>query len=188
LHVDSEALPARWRRYEWLRRAGVWAASRLMARMDLSNRAERIDVAAELAAIASYLPTQVTAQDLEPLRRWPKVLAYYRGLLLERHAASSLDAATTRLVWETVARALPAGPDEAHGFHDRPRDPVAAFAFVGTRYAARTTPEMIAALRAAGYDDLGVMDLAIAVSDANAWARVTRWLGLDRLWDVCGAR
>ena len=34
------------------------------------------------------------------------------------------------------------------------------------------------ALQRAGYDDLGILDLAIAVSDANQWARTHRLLGL----------
>ena len=63
-------------------------------------------------------------------------------------------------------------------FHLRPEDPVEAFAFIGTRYAYRTTEAMIAALRERGYDDLGVLDLAIAVADANQWARLHRLLGL----------
>ena len=37
---------------------------------------------------------------------------------------------------------------------------------------------MIDALREDGYDDLGILDLAIAVADANMWARIYRLAGL----------
>ncbi len=60
----------------------------------------------------------------------------------------------------------------------RPTDPVEAFAFVGSRYASRTTERMIEALREAGYDDLGILALTIAVADANNWARLHRLAGL----------
>jgi hypothetical protein len=56
---------------------------------------------------------------------------------------------------------------------------MAALAFVGTRYAYRTTVDMIDALRQKGYDDTGILDLAIAVAEANQWARIHRLLDLD---------
>jgi alkylhydroperoxidase family enzyme len=68
--------------------------------------------------------------------------------------------------------------DHVKDFHARPADPVEAFAFVGTRYAQRATDAMVDALRGAGFDDLGILDLAIAVADANQWARMRRLLGL----------
>ena len=101
------------------------------------------------------------------------------GLVLEeRDRASSLDRAALAHVHRTVEAALPRSAEDATGFHARPADPVDGFAFVGTRYAQRTTPESIAALRRAGYDDLGILDLAIAVADANQWARMFRLAGL----------
>ena len=48
----------------------------------------------------------------------------------------------------------------------------------GTRSANRTTAAQIAALRGAGYGDLGILDLAIAVADAHQWARLHRLAGL----------
>jgi alkylhydroperoxidase family enzyme len=50
---------------------------------------------------------------------------------------------------------------------------------VGTRYAHRTTKEMIDMLHQQGYDDLDILDLAIAVADANMWARIYRLFGLN---------
>jgi len=68
----------------------------------------------------------------------------------------------------------PASVIDAQGLHPVPDDPIEAFAFVGTRYAYRTTKRMIKGLRQIGYDDLGILDLAIAVADANLWARIYR--------------
>jgi hypothetical protein len=81
-------------------------------------------------------------------------------------------------VQRVVEAALPRSAKDAAGFHARPQDPVDAFAFVGTRYAYRTTPELIAALRRGGHDDLAILDLAIAVADGNQWARLHRLAGL----------
>ncbi len=50
---------------------------------------------------------------------------------------------------------------------------------MGTRFAYRTTKEMIDMLRQQGYDDLGILDLAIAVADANMWTRIYRLFGLN---------
>ena len=70
------------------------------------------------------------------------------------------------------------GVIDAQGSHPVPDDPVEAFTFVGTRYAYRTTKQIIDRLRQTGYDDLGILDLAIAVADANIWARIYRLAGL----------
>ena len=98
--------------------------------------------------------------------------------LAERDERSTLDRGTLARVHRTVEDALPRSLEDSTGFHARPKDPVEAFAFVGTRYPARTTPAMIDALRHAGYNDLGILDLAIAVADANNWARMYRLLDL----------
>ena len=50
---------------------------------------------------------------------------------------------------------------------------------MGTRYAYRATKEMIDMLRQQGYDDLRILDLAIAVADANMWTRIYRLFGLN---------
>ena len=77
-----------------------------------------------------------------------------------------------------MEKALPATVIDAQGFHPFPDDPIEAFAFVGTRYAYRTTKHIIDNLRQTGYDDPGILDLAIAVADANQWARIHRLTGL----------
>ena len=181
LHVDPEALPAPLRRIEPVRRLGVRVASLLLGRMDLANRDYEPTYDAAVAAIAPVLPAGMAgaaAEALAPLRPRPKLVEILRLAVEERDQRSSLDRSTITRVQATVERALPRGIDESEGFHPRPPDPVEAFAFVGTRYARRTTAAMIEALRAAGYDDLAILDLAIAVADANQWARLSRMLGL----------
>ena len=180
LHVDPEVLPERFRRFEPLRRLMVRAASLLMRRMDLAPRPYTTTYEEAVAAIAPVLERatgRVPRDAFLPLRARPKVIEALR-LRLEERMRSSLDLDTLARIHRTVESALPTGVDETEGFHPRPSDPVEVFAFVGTRYAYRTTADMIAALRHAGFDDLGILDLAIAVSDANQWARTHRLAGL----------
>jgi len=115
--------------------------------------------------------------ELDPFAARPALAESLQLALEERDTRCSLDRDTLVRIHAGVEDALPAGPEEVTGFHPRPADPVDAFAFVGTRYAQRTTAAMIDALRASGYDDLGILDLAIAVADANQWARMSRLTG-----------
>jgi hypothetical protein len=181
LRVDPEALPEGLRRFEPLRRLGVRAASFLLGRMDLRNRTydrSYDEAAASLAPVFARATGRRLGDDLAVCHSRPKLLEVLQLALEERDQRSSLDRTTLARVHRVVEEALPASPEEAQGFHARPADPVEAFAFVGTRYAQRTTEDMIAALRRAGYDDLGLLDLATAVADANQWAREHRLLGL----------
>ncbi len=181
LHVDPEALPEPLRRFELLRKFSVWAASLLMRRMDLANRTYATSFEDAVAAIAPRVGT-LSGEALDtafaPLRTRPKIVETFRLAMEERDLRSGLDRATLARIHATVEDALPTCTEEGEGFHARPTDPVEAFAFVGTRYAYRTTKDMIDALHEAGYDDLGVLDLATAVADANQWARSSRMLGL----------
>lgn len=181
LGVEPEALPAPLRRLEPLRRLGVRVASRLLARMDLANRAYSQSWETVLRLAEPLLARGVDgplADALAPLRPRPKLVEALLLAVEERDARSSLPAATIARVQRVVEGALPRHRDEATGFHARPADPVDAFAFVGTRYAARATPALVDALRRTGLDDLAILDLAIAVADANQWARLSRLLGL----------
>ena len=183
LHVESEALPPSLRRFEPLRRITVRVASKLLSRMDLGPRdyPRSFD-----EAVRSATPTfsralgRRLADELAAVAVRPQVVELLALALEERDARSSLDRGTLARIHATVDTALPADSSDVEGFHERPADPVEAFAFVGTRYAYRTTPAMIEALRDAGYDDLGILDLAIAVADANQWARLHRLLDLPR--------
>jgi hypothetical protein len=177
LAVPPEVLPPALRRIEIVRRIGVWMASLLLRRMDLANRPDRASFDDACARVERVLRRPM-GRTLEPLRARPKVIESIALALEERDAASRLDRATLAHVHRTVEAALPHSAEEAAGFHARPGNPVDAFAFVGTRYAHRTAPEAIAALRRAGWNVLGILDLAIAVADANQWARMYRLAGL----------
>jgi hypothetical protein len=180
--VDPEALPEGLRRFELLRRLNVRIAARLFRRVDLANRGygHTYDRAiAESGHAIETLTGVALGNRLAPLRARPHGIDILRLALEERDRRSSLPRELIARVQRGVEAALPATTEESLGFHARPRDPVDAFVFVGTRYAARTTLAMIDALRASGFDDLGVLDLAIAVADANQWARTHRLLGLD---------
>ncbi len=177
LAVPPEVLPVALRRFEPLRRLGVRMASMLLRRMDLANRPDRTSFEDACTRVEAVVGRSVAAA-LEPLRPRPKVVESLALALEERDGASSLDSATLARVHRVVEAALPRSAGDAAGFHPRPEDPLDAFAFVGTRYAPRTTPAMIAALRGTGYGDLGILDLAVAVADANQWARMHRLAGL----------
>jgi len=183
LHVDSEALPPSLRRFELLRRLTVRVASKLLERMDLAVREyprSFDDAVRDAAPVFARALGGSLASQLAPIAARPKVVEMIALALEERDARSTLDRATLARIHATVEAALPAGPADVEGLHARPGDPVEAFAFVGTRYAYRTTQPMIDGLRRAGYDDLGILDLATAVADANQWARLHRLLGLQR--------
>jgi alkylhydroperoxidase family enzyme len=151
-------------------------ASVLLGRMDLRNRPYPISFDEARARLEAALGRRV-GDAVEPLRARPTLVESLALAVAERERAS-LDPATRARVQRAVESALPSSMDDVAGFHRRPADPVEAFVFVGTRYAQRTTKDQIAALRAAGFDDLGILDLATAVADANQWARMHRLAGL----------
>jgi hypothetical protein len=180
LHVDPEFMPQPLRRLEPLRRLMVRVASLVMRRMDLAIRPYRNTYEEALARLTPLLERTTgrgPGDELLGLRARPKLIEAM-ALALEERERSTLDRATLMRIQRTVEEALPTRVAEAEGFHTRPADPVEAFAFVGTRYPQRTTDDMLGALRRLGYDDLGILDLAIAVSHANQWARMYRLLGL----------
>ena len=181
LGVDPQAVPEALRRFEIVRRIGVRIAARLLARMDLANRAYAPSYEAALESAAPLVERALgrpVGETLAPLRPRPKMIEVLALALAERDERSTLDRGTLARVQRTVEDALPQSLEDSTGFHARPKDPVEAFAFVGTRYPARTTPVMVEALRQGGWDDVGILDLAIAVADANNWARMHRLLDL----------
>ncbi len=180
LHVESEILPQALRRFPVARRFAVSLASRLFARMDLASKEPLRDFEESLVAIGPIYQRatgRAARKDLAGLRARPFLVEVLRASLEERERAT-LSLREVARVHELVERWLPRCREEAEGFHPRPSDPLESFVFVGTRHAARTTGKMLDALRADGYDDLGLLDLAHAVADANQWARVHRLLGL----------
>jgi alkylhydroperoxidase family enzyme len=182
LDVPVEVLPKPLRRFEVLRRFSVRLASLLMARMDLANRTYTVSYKEALENIRPLLEHSLGSAldiELQPLKPRPKMIEALQLALEERDVRSSLDRETLAKIHRVVEEGLPANIIEAEGFHDRPKDPVKCFAFVGTRYAYRTTTDMIEALRKEGYDDISILDLAIAVAEANQWARLCRLLNLN---------
>lgn len=182
LDVDPEAIPRGLRRLEPLRKFGVWVGSRLMGRMDLGARpfdAGFEETAATLDVYAESSLGTAAREALAPLSARPHIVEVLRLGFEERDEGSSLDRETLARVHAGVEAALPDSLDEAEGFHPRPADPLDELIFVGTRYAYRTTDELIERVRALGFDDLAILDLAIAIAEANQWARLHRLAGLD---------
>ena len=181
LDVPLEGLPKTLRRFEFLRRLTVRLGGVLLAKMDLANREYRISEENALTNLRFQLAAASEMElesELAAFKPRPKLVEVFQLLLEERDSRSSLDHKILAKIHAAVEKALPASIIDAEGFHPIPDDPIEAFAFVGTRYAYRTTKRMIDALRQKGYDDLGILDLAIAVADANMWARTYRLAGL----------
>jgi hypothetical protein len=177
LDVPLEGLPRPLRRFGFLRRLTRRVAGVLLAKMDLANREYRLTYNNALTNLQSGL-TITSKMELESalaaFKPRPKLVEVFHLLIVERDSRSSLDREILAKIHAAVEKALPASVIDAQGLHPVPDDPIEAFAFVGTRYAYRTTKRMINGLRQIGYDDPGILDLAIAVADANLWARIYR--------------
>lgn len=181
LDVPPEALPKPLRRFEFLRRLAVRAGSVLMGKMDLANREYRISYEAAVENIKPLLQaadSQTAEAELRTLRARPKWIEILQLALEYQSAHSILDSETINKINRTVEESLPHSIEDIEGFHAQPEDPIAAFAFIGTRYAHRMTEDLIKKIRKMGYDDGGILDLAVAVAEANQWARSHRLLGL----------
>jgi alkylhydroperoxidase family enzyme len=153
----------------------------MLAKMDLTNREYQLTFDQALIKLKSRAPiaSEIKLEDAMNVFKYrPKLVEVLQLLLEERDQRSGLDRKILAKIHAAVEKALPATLIDAQGFHPVPDDPVDAFAFVGTRYAHRTTKRLIDGLRQKGYDDLAVLDLAIAVADANMWARIYRLTGL----------
>jgi len=182
LNVAPEALPLPLRRFHGLRRLQVFLVGLGMALGDHNNRGFNLSYEQALSDIRPIFVRATGREpetELEVLRDRPKMVEVIRMHLEERDIRSTLNRETVAGIHETVESALPR-EDEGPGFGDRQgKKPVEELAFVGTRFAYRTTRDMIQALKDEGYDDLGILDLAIAIADANKWARTYRLLDLD---------
>jgi len=182
LQVSPEALPASLRRFELLRRITIRVAGFMLAKMNLANRTYPVnfeEAVEKLKLFFENTPKRRLEDELESLKTRPKLVEVLQLKIADRDRNNSLNREILTKIHRTVEAALPTVVDEAEGFHTHPEDPVEAFAFVGTRYAYRVTEHMIDTLRQAGYDDTGILDLAIAVADANQWARIHRLADLD---------
>lgn len=181
LGIVTEFLPPAMRRFEFIRRATVRLMSMVMVKMDLSNREYGISYNDAIKNITPFFENSLNrppADDFESVAPRPKLIEAIQLMLEERDRLSSLDRGVMALVHKTVELTLPKSAGDVEGFHKGSKDPIENYAVIGTRYAYRTTRDVIDALRAEGFDDLGLLDLAVAISDANQWARIYRLLGL----------
>ena len=181
LDVSLEAMPKPLRRFEFLRRMNVSIAGRLLAKMDMRNRSYPFTFNENLETLSALLEAHGSPYDhgLESLKARPKLLEVTQQLLEEKTLRCSLDQDVLIKINQAVETVLPATIDQARGFQQAPQDAIERLAFVGTRFAYRTTKAMIDMLHQQGYDDLGILDLAIAVADANMWTRIYRLFGLN---------
>ena len=159
--------------WAWLRRIGVrmqgWAMGRFL---DLSNRDANVDGAVALAEAEAVLGP--FPPGYRELVKAPNVAAF---LTTVADVMRQLPPELVARVTPVVVTALPASEDDATGFHARPSDPIDALAFVGTRYAARTTDTMTDAVRERyGMDDAALTDLFYAIAMRNAFERMDRLL------------
>jgi hypothetical protein len=160
-------------RWGWLRRFGVRLQGRLMRRfVDLSNREPDVDAESALREAAGVLGP--LPRGFDQAREVPNVAAF---LTTVTRVVERLDGEMVKRVKGAVAAALPAREEEATGFHERPGEPLEALAFVGTRYAVRTTQEMVDAVRTEyGWDDAELTDLFYAIAMRNGLERMNRLL------------
>jgi hypothetical protein len=175
-------MPRALRRFEFLRRLNISIASRLLAKMDMGNRQYPYTFGEALENLRPLIGDDDGGRSVsgfEAFQARPKILEVVQLVLEEKQNRSSLDGDTISKIHYAVEKALPENKDEAQGFHELPADPIECFAFLGTRYAYRSTKELIDRLRQLGYEDTGILDLAIAVADANMWTRIYRLFGLN---------
>lgn len=182
LGVASEAIPRPLRRFGFLRTGAVRLMGYVMKRGDHNNRDYDLSFEQALNDIRPIFVRATgkePAAELEVLRDCPRLVEIIRMHLEERDTRSSLDRDTMARIHSTVEAALEERTDGRSRSPDQSGDLVDEFAHVGTLSAWRTTGEMIDALKREGYDDLGILDLAIAVADAAKWAMTHRLLDLD---------
>lgn len=167
-------LPVVQPRFRRLRRLGVRLQGWSMGKMlDLSRQDADVDVDEVFARAERVLGPLPAGAAL--VRQFPNVVGYLGTIaaVVEQLPGELLERVTTG-----VATALPNDESEAIGFHPRPTDPFDALVFVGTRYASRTTPGLIDAVREKyGYSDAELTDLFYAIAFRNGFERMSRLLG-----------
>ena len=182
LGVAHEILPDKLRSYKPLRRASIQLMGYFMTRMDLANRSYEISYQQALAKITPVFEAvtgRAPQDEFENLRERTKLIEIIQLMLEERQSSTGLDKTTIIKIQRTVEAALPTGAAQTQGPLEHRDDPVEDFTTIGTRYSHRADSGLIEALRAAGYEDRSILDLALTVAYANDWARVYRLYGLD---------
>jgi len=131
LHVAPEALPKSLRRFEFLRRLTVRIASLIMSKMDLQNRKFNSSYEETLENITPLFEQAMGRKPgdvFAPVKSRPRLIEVFRFILEERVIHTSLNRETLANIHRTVEDALPADIEDAKGFHERPENPVEAFA------------------------------------------------------------
>jgi hypothetical protein len=159
--------------WAWLRRMGVRLQGAMMRRgMDLSRQEVSVDVDAAVNRLSSFVGT--LPRGFVSLHNAPNVAGILDTVC---DVVSCLNQEMFDRVGDLVRSALPANEEEATGIHTRPADPLEALVFVGTRYPARTTDDLVARVRQSeGLDDRGVLDLFYSISVHNGLERMRRLL------------
>lgn len=174
--IDTE-LPLVQRRWRWLRTLGVRLQAAMFRRaLDLANQPMQAEVDVLLKEMEAVRGAPLPA-GYAALRRAPNVALWAHRMTVE---LPSLDPGMLARVTRAVAEALPSSEEESTGFHRRPSDPLDALAFVGTRYAVRTTDSLVNRVRAAyGWGDGELTDAFFAIAARNAFERVDRLLAAE---------
>jgi hypothetical protein len=172
--------PAPLRRFEPVRRLAIRAAGLWLRIVGTGGRnycrsyQQAIEAVRPLFEQAAGQPPGDHLRALSPR---PQLVEAVQLILEEQLERSSLPLSTLARVHRTVEDHLYSGNEE-RGATWNQNDPFEDFVATGTRYPHRTTAAVVDALRETGFDDLGVLDLAVAVADANMWARFHRLMGL----------
>ena len=166
-------LPLIQRRWGWIRRLGVRTQAALMRRtMDLSHCVVDINVDEAIARFESI--TGPVPPGFASLSVAPNVAGLLNTI---SEVAAHIDRDLLQQVGELVRAALPSSKEEALGIHTRPEDPLEALIFVGTRYPARTTDELVnRARKTRGLNDRRLLDVFYAISLHNGLERIRRLL------------
>ncbi len=170
LGLKTELLPSGLRRFELVRKASVRLMGMFMSKMDLSPRSYDASFAQARAALQAILPRADDALCGRFAAR-PQILEVLQ-LVAEARSQTGLTDSQITQIEDGVEAALGSTSTNI------PREPFEAFIWIGTRQAWRSTAARVAALRAAGYDDRAILDVSIAIAEANQWARAWRLWGL----------
>ena len=168
------------RRFEPMRRMAIRAAGHWLRIIGTGGRSYPTNYERALADIRPIFEQTVGTPPgdvLEVLSPRPQLIEAVRLILEEQLVRSSLSRSTLLRVHRIVEEQLMSGkePPGSSRFRD---DPIESFVAIGTCTPYRATAAMVDALRETGLDDLAILDLALAVADANMWARLYRLLGL----------
>jgi hypothetical protein len=173
-------MPAPLRRFEPMRRMAMRAAGLWLRTIGMAGRSYLTDyeqAQANIRPIFEQAVGRTPSDDLKALSPRPQLIETLQLILEEQLERSSLPRSTLVRVHRIVEEQLLTKHDspESNRLQD---DPIESFVAIGTRNPYRATAAMVDALRETGFDDLAILDLAVAVADANMWARLNRLLEL----------